>query len=69
MKANLPDYMVPARIQLIERMPLSPNGKLERKALPAPDLEPSQQYVAPVAELGGRLPRSGKACSSASASV
>jgi acyl-coenzyme A synthetase/AMP-(fatty) acid ligase len=30
--AELPDYMVPAAIMLIERVPLTPNGKLERRA-------------------------------------
>ncbi|WGS52183.1 amino acid adenylation domain-containing protein [Paraburkholderia sp. D15] len=34
--AQLPDYMVPAQVIVIERMPLTPNGKLDRRALPAP---------------------------------
>ena len=40
---SLPDYMVPTQLLLIERMPLSPNGKLERKLLPAPQASVSQR--------------------------
>ncbi|MDY7534454.1 non-ribosomal peptide synthase/polyketide synthase [Pseudomonas sp. Bout1] len=51
LKASLPDYMVPAHLMLLECMPLTPNGKLDRKALPNPDAEQRQAYVAPATEL------------------
>ncbi|MDF0731695.1 amino acid adenylation domain-containing protein, partial [Pseudomonas entomophila] len=56
LRQALPDYMVPAQLLFIERMPLSPNGKLERKALPKPDASHAQKaYVAPRSALEQRI--------------
>ncbi|NQZ08831.1 MAG: amino acid adenylation domain-containing protein, partial [Algicola sp.] len=48
---TLPVHMVPGIIMVLDEWPLTPNGKIDRKALPAPDAARLQnEYVAPLNE-------------------
>ncbi|MDQ1592734.1 MAG: hypothetical protein QOG71_3361 [Pyrinomonadaceae bacterium] len=56
LKQKLPDYMIPSAFVMLDAMPLTPNGKINRRALPAPSMQGTgatgaADYVAPQTEL------------------
>ncbi len=52
---SLPGYMIPSYFVFLEKLPLNPNGKVDRQELPLPGIETAGTYTAPRSELEDRL--------------
>ena len=49
--SSLADYMVPDAYMQMDSMPMTPNGKINRKALPTPEMKRATEYEAPKGEM------------------
>ncbi|MCU0285930.1 MAG: amino acid adenylation domain-containing protein, partial [Acidobacteria bacterium] len=52
---ELPNYMIPSHFVQLKKIPLTPNGKLDREALPKPELKAGENYIAPRDEIETKL--------------
>ncbi|MGD2087201.1 MAG: amino acid adenylation domain-containing protein [Candidatus Aminicenantes bacterium] len=51
LQGKLPDHMIPGYFSFMEKIPLTPSGKLDRRSLPAPELISTNEYIAPRNEM------------------
>lgn len=52
---KLPEFMLPSALIALNEWPLTPNGKVDRNALPSPELSSAQEFIAPRTVLEEKL--------------
>ncbi len=55
LSARLPDYMIPSFFVYLDKVPITPNGKIDRKMLPEPGIDIGEAYRAPRDEVEEKL--------------